>query len=186
MNRPTPDEMNDTVVKAATREVKASLAANGRRPLTKDEELVLQMGILAGSNSMVQELARLQALGVEMGAITGQTSDGYHTFDELYRFRLLYNAALFRSWSGFQNKPSGVFDVHKSWRHHDGEECFGGGWFIVMATLPTGQISNHYEAGDWDLFDIPERERADEWDGHTAADVAQRLESFLRPQDLPR
>lgn len=111
-----------------------------------------------------------------MTDINGETSDGYHTFDELYRFRLLYNAALFNlmfeHWSGYR--------VHKSWRHYDGEECFGGGWFIVMATLPTGQISNHYEAGDWDLFKIPEQGCADEWDGHTSADVARRLEAYLR------
>lgn len=114
--------------------------------------------------------------------ITGETSDGFHTFDELYRFRKLYNAALFSHWA--QHDPYTEFfgTVHKSWRHYDGEECFGGGWFIVMATLPTGQISNHYEAADWDLFQIPERERADEWDGHTAADVADRLEAFLQSE----
>lgn len=27
----------------------------------------------------------------------------------------------------------------KSYRHSDGELCFGGEWFIVMAYLPTGQ-----------------------------------------------
>jgi hypothetical protein len=113
--------------------------------------------------------------------VDGETSDGQHTFDELYQFRMLYNAALFNSWSGFQNKPSGVFDVHKSWRHHDGELCFGGGWFIVMAQLPTGQISNHYPAKDWDLFRIPEREVAAEWDGHNASEVADRLQKFLTP-----
>jgi len=111
--------------------------------------------------------------------INGETSDGYHTFNELYRFRLLYNAALFNAWVFAPDVLR--FDVHKSWRHYDGEECFGGGWFIVMATLPTGQISNHYEAKDWDLFQIPERERADEWDGHTASDVERRLTSFLAP-----
>lgn len=110
-----------------------------------------------------------------MTGINGQTSDGYHTFDQLYEFRKLYNAALFNVWAGFY-----VHEVHKSWRHHDGEECFGGGWFIVMATLPTGQISNHYEAKDWDLFRVPEQERADEWDGHDAADVAVRLGEFIR------
>lgn len=111
--------------------------------------------------------------------VTGETSDGFHTFNELYEFRLLYNAALFNEWAieGF-DKP--FYDVHKSWRHSDGELCFGGGWFIVMATLPTGQISNHYEAEHWDLFQIPERERADEWDGHSAADVAERLTAFLK------
>lgn len=107
--------------------------------------------------------------------ITGETSDGFHTFNELYRFRLLYNAALFNLWASLDKG-----EVHKSWRHSDGEECFDGGWFIVMAQLPTGQISNHYEAADWDLFKIPERDRADEWDGHSAQDVADRLESFLK------
>lgn len=114
-----------------------------------------------------------------MTEITGETSDGYHTFNGLYRFRLLYNAALFNEWAD-ESRYVPRFGVHKSWRHSDGEECFGGGWFIVMATLPTGQISNHYEAADWDLFQIPERERGDVWDGHTAADVADRLEAFLR------
>ena len=109
--------------------------------------------------------------------INGETSDGYHTFNELYEFRKLYNAALFNAWHNCRGPLN--FRVHKSWRHSDGEHCFGGGWFIVMATLPTGQISNHYEATDWDLFKIPYRERAEEWDGHTAADVAQRLAAHL-------
>lgn len=108
-------------------------------------------------------------------SIGGQTSDGHHTFDELYRFRLLYNAALFNEWEKVQG-----YGVHKSWRHSDGEPCFGGGWFVVMATLPTGQISNHYPAEAWTLFEIEERDRAGEWDGHTAADVAARLEQLLR------
>lgn len=119
--------------------------------------------------------------GYEMIARThthdGQTSDGHHTFDELYQFRLLYNAALFSEWGVIDR-----YDVHKSWRHHDGEPCFGGGWFIVMAQLPTGQISNHYPAKDWDLFHIRERELADEWDGHAAADAAGRLEQLLRTE----
>ena len=101
----------------------------------------------------------------------GEISDGYHTFNELYRYRMLYNAAFFNM------LPKEI--VHKSKRHHDGEECFGGGWFIVMANLPTGQISNHYELKDWDLFQIPEKEIADEWDGHTPNEAADRLYKYL-------
>lgn len=101
----------------------------------------------------------------------GKISDGYHTFNELYRYRMLYNAAFFNL------LPKQL--VHKSKRHHDGEECFGGGWFIVMANLPTGQISNHYELKDWDLFQIPEKEVADEWDGHTPQEAADRLHEYL-------
>jgi len=103
---------------------------------------------------------------------TEETSDGFHTFGELYKYRLLYNAAFFNSISNF-------YDVHKSWRHSDGEECFGGGWFIVMAELPTGQISNHYEAKYWDLFKIPVKENANIWDGHTPNDAANRLQKFI-------
>ena len=101
----------------------------------------------------------------------GEISDGYHTFNELYRYRMLYNAAFFNL------LPKEI--VHKSKRHHYGEECFGGGWFIVMANLPTGQISNHYELKDWDLFQIPEKEVADEWDGHTPQEAADRLHEYL-------
>ena len=117
----------------------------------------------------------------------GQVSDGYHTFDELYEFRKVYNAALFNEWAKTEVETiTGTFeereikyDVHKSWKHHDGEDCFGGGWFIVVAMLPTGQISNHYEAKDWDLFKIPETECAKyPFDGHTPQDVLERLKQL--------
>lgn len=112
---------------------------------------------------------------------TGKLSDGYHTFDELYRYRLLYNAAFFNM--AHFTEQSGLtagWGIHKSKKHSDGEDCFGGGWFIVIAYLPNaGQISNHYEMKDWDKFDIPERETADEWDGHTAEEAAKRLEKWI-------
>ena len=103
-----------------------------------------------------------------------QLSDGFHTFEELYKFRLLLSACLFNEWNHLK-----LYDVHKSKRHSTGEECFGGGWFIIIAKLPTGQISNHYELKYWHLFNIPERELADIWDGHSSNDVVHRLESFL-------
>ena len=98
-------------------------------------------------------------------------SDGYHTFKELYEFRKVFNACLFNEWY-----KQGKYEVYKSKRHFDGEECFGGGWFIVVAILPTGQISNHYELKDWDLFKVEEVEKAKyEFDGHTSQDVLERL-----------
>jgi len=119
-----------------------------------------------------------QALAEERESmrVTENTSDGYHTFKELYEFRKIYNAVLFNEWTS-----GGKYQIHKSKKHSDGEECFGGGWFIVMATLPTGQISNHYELKDWDLFECEERELADKWDGHTSQDVLTRLSSLTLP-----
>ena len=103
-----------------------------------------------GVNSKTSALQEVQELiaSLQQEQDMGEVSDGYHTFNELYYYRMLYNAAFFNL------LPKGW--VHKSKRHHTGEECFGGGWFIVMANLPTGQVSNHYELKDWDLFKVPE------------------------------
>lgn len=112
----------------------------------------------------------------------GNISDGYHTFNELYEYRLLYNASMFNELA-----KQGLYDVHKSKRHSDGTIPFGDeNWFIVQAELPTGQISNHYEMKDWDLFNIPEKERANPYDGHTPQDVAKRLRDFLSLENGPK
>jgi len=106
----------------------------------------------------------------------GNISDGYHTFNELYHYRMLYNALIFNEWA-----KHGVYQVHKSLRHSDGELCFGGGWFVVVAMLPTGMITNHYKVEHWDLFKIDENGRSPiPYDGHTPTDVANRISEFLK------
>lgn len=110
----------------------------------------------------------------------GNISDGYHTFNELYEYRLLYNASMFNELA-----KQGLYDVHKSKKHSDGTIPFGDeNWFIVQAELPTGQISNHYEMKDWDLFQVPVKEKANLYDGHTPQDVAKRLRMFLTSDKL--
>ena len=111
---------------------------------------------------------------IKPGQDVKDVSDGRHTFRELYEFRKLYNAALFNIWG-----ENGLYEVHKSLRHYEGELCFGGGDFIVVAILPTGQISNHYKISEWDLFKIPSFEKAIfPYDGHNAQDVIERLKSI--------
>jgi hypothetical protein len=123
---------------------------------------------------LVIDSALFKVIDKSESLIDGDTSDGYHTFNELYDFRKAYNAALFNEWAA-----SGKYSVHKSMRHYNGEDCFGGGWFIVVAQLPNGQISNHYEMKDWELFQLPETEKAMfEYDNHTSADVLKRLYSL--------
>ncbi len=52
--------------------------------------------------------------------------------------------------------------------------------FIVIAILPSGQISNHYELKDWDLFKCEEVKKAKyKFDGHTAQDVLERLKKLI-------
>ena len=103
----------------------------------------------------------------------GKLSDGYHSHNELYEQRMLLNAHLAQRWYA-----EGV-PIVKSWRHHTGEECLGGGWFIVVMQLVTGQVSFHYPARAWELFNIPDQELPPVWDGHTPQVGVQRLREAL-------
>ena len=96
----------------------------------------------------------------------GEMSDGYHTFNALYHQRLILTASLAKAHKDI---------AWKSWRHEDGEPCFGGGWFIVGFDTPQGGYTYHYEAKDWALFDCEELPVGKHWDGHTDADVERLL-----------
>lgn len=96
----------------------------------------------------------------------GEFSDGYHTFNSLYRQRLILFAALVNTFPTL---------AWKSRKHFDGEVPFGGGWFIVGIETPKGQYTYHYEEKDWDLFRCKEVPAAPKWDGHTDADVERLL-----------
>lgn len=122
--------------------------------------------------------AYIQGWNEAMKHADENTSDGYHTFKELYDYRMVYNALLVNELA-----RTGEVEVVKSWRHDTGEECFGGGWFVVYMMLPTGQVSNHYEEKYWDLFRCKEVERAPKWDGHTPQDALERMFKFIPFQD---
>ena len=143
---------------------------------------------------MKNKLDAVQELVNGLKEDRGSVSDGHHTFDELYQFRKIYNALLFNEWAKqtteikeWAKDEQGrlcakvvstkyKYDVHKSLRHHNGELCFGGGWFVVVAILPSGQITNHYKVEDWSKFKIPTVEKAlYPFDNHTTNDVINRL-----------
>ena len=102
----------------------------------------------------------------------GELSDGFHTFNDLYEQRMILFAALVKA---YKDK------AWKSYRHEDGECCFGGGWFIVGIDTPEGSYTYHYENKYWDMFDCVDLPRAKHWDGHTEADAETRLMS-LEPE----
>ncbi len=142
-------------------EIKQKISQNAEEYLELNKQLELnKREIISSLNSLISQCPYSEEL-----------SDGYHKFKELYEFRLLYNAHLFNSWHKL-----GKFNVHKSKKHFDGSLCFNGDYFIVIAILSSGQISNHYEMKYWDYFKIPDREQAlFEFDGHTSIDVLNRL-----------
>ena len=92
----------------------------------------------------------------------GEVSDGYHTFNSLYEQRCYLFAALVNT---FKDQS------WKSHKHANGEECFGGGWFIVGIDTPEGSYTYHYKDEFWDLFHCVELPVGKEWDGHTEKDV---------------
>lgn len=103
------------------------------------------------------------------------SADEHHTLEELYEYRSAYNSLLFNEWAK-QDK----YDTHKSWRHNDGELCFGGGWFIVTAQTSYGQVTNHYPSSDWKYFHIPEKRIAAPYDGHTPEIALKRLQQLAQ------
>lgn len=165
----------------AAHEAEAALEEARRERGAMQERMEWTVTDNAKQRMAVDDLrSQLSSLEEERGRLleeitAGTVSDGYHTHRELYEYRMLYNAHAAHGWLA-----AGI-PVVKSRRHSDGEECFGGGWFIVTATLPTGQVSNHYRDEHWGLFDVPAVELPPEYDGHTPADAAERLRAALPP-----
>lgn len=98
----------------------------------------------------------------------GEISDGFHTFNELYHhratlFSVICNIFYDRAW--------------KSKKHSDG--TMYDGMFIVGINTPNGQATYHYDIDPyWDMFDVPEVELAQKWDGHTSDDAIERIVSL--------
>ncbi len=108
---------------------------------------------------------------------TNSVSDGYHTFGELYEHRIELWIALCRMLtSSFE--PALKHLVWKSRYHSDGSKFDG--WFILGFRQGSGlQITYHLPNKYWDRTEFAIiRERAPTWDGHTAADVLERLKTL--------
>lgn len=120
----------------------------------------------------------------------GDTSDGYHTFQELYDHRTALLMAACNSIMMFCNAIGVEYGdtsqyVFKSRAHHDGERVKG--YFIVGINCQSESDADdkwatwHCEDKWWDKFAIPELERAPEWDGHMPDDALERLVKALAP-----
>lgn len=101
----------------------------------------------------------------------GEFSDGYHSFNELYHHRTILFSVI------CNQHPDLAW---KSLHHHDPNEPMYDGMFIVGIDTPTGQATYHCDIDPyWDMFNIPELDRAPEWDGHTPDDAIQRISTIV-------
>lgn len=107
-----------------------------------------------------------QAIEATLGPkVTGNTSDGYHTFNELYHHRAVLFSVIVRDHREL---------AWKSMRHHDG--TMYDGMFIVGIETPEGQATYHYDIDPyWDMFNCKELDQAPEWDGHTPSEAIERI-----------
>lgn len=103
--------------------------------------------------------------------VTENTSDGYHTFKELYDHRIMLFIALM------------ALNSKLAWwsRKHDDGSIYDG-WIIAGIELPTGAITYHLNDSYARLLDslhIVEKVKAPKWDGHTPQDVVNRIQAWV-------
>ena len=102
---------------------------------------------------------------------TGEISDGYHTFDELYEHRCTLFLTL------MMKMPEASW--FSEW-HDDGSSIEG--WFIAGINTPTGTVTYHLPKDMWWFAcktGAKAVSRAPKWDGHTSADVVKRLQQWI-------
>ena len=136
-------------------------------------EIMNQFQHEAVRNTLIDAREDIERLERELNAakqITGETSDGYHSFGELYEHRHALFMALAQS------------NYKRAWmskKHHDGSEMDG--WFIAGIDLYTGTITYHLPMRLWDACVETGAEvipNAPKWDGHTSKDVIDRLMKY--------
>lgn len=112
---------------------------------------------------------------IEPCPIDGETSDGYHTFNELYHHRAVLFSVIVATFG------------ERAWKsklHADG--TMYDGMFIVGIETPDGQATYHYDIDPyWNLFRCTELERAPEWDGHTPNQAIERIGKLADLIDVP-
>lgn len=125
-------------------------------------------------NAIENALIKLPSVEPEKCVDTGEISDGYHTFNQLYHQRAILFAAIV-------NQNKGI--SWKSYKHSDGKYCFdsNGEWFIVGVDTPEGSYTYHYSKEYWDYFKCKELDCGKEWDGHTEEDVTRLLSLDQQP-----
>jgi len=105
-------------------------------------------------------------------------SDGYHSFEELYDHRIELFIALCRKIKDYGAQPPYGEYIWRSLKHSDGSSILG--LFVMgIQAEKEKQITYHLPTNRWqDCNFADELEQAPEWDGHTSADVLERLKNL--------
>jgi len=102
---------------------------------------------------------------------TKDISDVYHTFRQLYSHRTILFALVCNAYQDISWKSKKHFD-------EENDPMFDGD-FIAGINTPQGPATYHMKLEYWDLFNIPELERAYPYDGHNSDVDLLRLISLI-------
>ena len=131
------------------------------------EALPYHLGVFESGEQIIYVLSHDIREAPEL-KIDENTSDGYHTFKELYHHRAVLFSVICRMFP------------EKAWRskYHSDGSMFDG-MFIVGINTPDGQATYHYDIDPyWNMFNVRELDRAPEYDGHTPDDAIRRIGSL--------
>lgn len=109
--------------------------------------------------------------------VSGNTSDGYHTFDELYEHRNTLFCSLVTC--SHHKEP---FPVECFWSKKHSDGSMFSNYIIVGLAANHGYVTYHMD--EKFIKQLPEKievEFAPEWDGHTSNDVLDRLQEYFTP-----
>lgn len=133
---------------------------------------VVPMEFITSANWMIQRLVeKVQAYE----KAPGSTSDGYHTFDELYRHRGILFALICADHKEI---------AWKTLKHSDG--TMYPGMFLCGIDTPYGQATYHMNLDPfWNLIQVQELPIAPEWDGHTPDMALNRIAAMAADRFVP-
>lgn len=117
-------------------------------------------------NEMIQENKKL-------GIISSKDiSDGHHTFGELYKNRIILFCTLCNLLPNISWKSKKHFDEENDPMFSDS--------FIAGINTPEGIATYHIKLKYWDLFDVPELEKAPKYDNYNNEEVLKRILSLKK------
>jgi len=146
------------------------------RKLSKNILLLYAINLRRESMNKTLEINELIAKYRKMGIITSKDiSDGHHTFGELYKQRTIMFCIICNCFSNLSWKSKKHFDEENDPMFH--------GDFIAGINTPEGIATYHVKLEYWDLFNIPEIDRAPKYDNYTPNDVMKRILSLTKAKN---
>ena len=121
----------------------------------------------------ILEINKLIKKYSEIGIISSKDiSDGHHTFREIYEERVVLFCVICNIFPELSWKSKKHFDEENDPMYE--------GDFIAGINTPKGTATYHIKLKYWDLFEIPEINRAPKYGNYSSKDVMNRILSLTK------